>query len=448
MSSLHELSIGQIVAGLAAGHFSPSEIATACIDRYQRFEEKCLAWEVFDPDALRSQALASEKRLASGEGLRPFEAVPFGVKDIFNTIDFPTQMGSPLWKGFTPGNDARIVFNARELGALIPGKTTTAEFAVHALGKTLNPHAPLHTPGTSSSGSAAAVAARMVPISLGTQTAGSITRPASFCGIYGMKPSFGLLPRTGMLKTTDNLDSIGFFAAHQADLRRVLNGLRVRGSNYPIVQAKVDSYLPKADGNPWRIAFIKTHTWDGAADFVKQQVLAWVAKLGQEKDVELVEVEEPSLLNNAHYVHSVSYDKALAYYFKDEFKRHELISPIMYEIIEHGNEISQDEYLASLDRQREMATAMDALLEDFDAFISLGTTSAAPLRDQVELPDPSLMWTLAYLPTVAVPLFKSPEGLPFALQLGARRYNDYRLLDFLDLLEERGLVPRQALIPE
>lgn len=448
MSSLHELSIGQIVAGLSSGHFSPSEIATACINRYQQIEEKCLAWEIFDPNALMRQALVSEKRLASGEGLRLFEAVPFGVKDIFNTFDFPTQMGSPLWKGFTPGNDARIVFNARELGALIPGKTTTAEFAVHSLGKTLNPHASQHTPGTSSSGSAAAVATRMVPISLGTQTAGSITRPASFCGVYGMKPSFGLLPRTGMLKTTDNLDSIGFFAAHQADLRRVLNGLRVRGSNYPIVQAKVDSYLPKADGNPWRIAFIKTHTWQGAADFVKQHVLAWVAKLGQEKDVELVEVEEPSLLNDAHLVHSVSYDKALAYYFKDEFKRHELISPIMYEIIEHGNEISQDEYLASLDRQTEMATAMDALLEDFDAFVSLGTASAAPLRDEAEIPDPSLMWTLTYLPTIAVPLFKSPEGLPFALQLGARRYNDYRLLDFLDSLEERELVPRQALIPE
>lgn len=445
MSNLHELSIGQIVAGLAAGHFSPSEIANACIARQQLLEERCLAWEVFEPEALMRQAQAAEQRLAAGEYVRPFEAVPLGVKDIFNTIDFPTQMGSPLWKGFTPGNDARTVFNARELGALVPGKTTTAEFAVHALGKTLNPHAPLHTPGTSSSGSAAAVAARMVPVSLGTQTAGSITRPASFCGIYGMKPSFGLLPRTGMLKTTDNLDTIGFFAAHQADLRRMLNGLRVRGSNYPIVQAKVDSYLPKADGHPWRIAFIKTHTWDGAADYVKQSVLDWVAKLGKEQDVELIEIEAPPLLNDAHRVHSISYDKALAYYFKGEFSRHELISPIMYEIIGHGNEISLDEYLASLEAQSEMAAAMDMLLANFDAFVSLGTATAAPLRDEVEIPDPSLMWTLTYLPTVAVPLFKSPDGLPFSLQLGARRYNDYRLLDFLDVLEDRGLAPRQAM---
>ena len=446
MTNLHELSIGQIVAGLSLRHFSPCEIAAACIARYELLEGKCLAWEIFDADSLKRQALASERRLAVGEVVRPFEAVPLGIKDIFNTADFPTQMGSPLWKGFTPGNDARSVFNAREQGVLIPGKTATAEFAVHALGKTLNPHSAAHTPGTSSSGSAVAVAAGMVPVSLGTQTAGSITRPASFCGIYGMKPSFGLLPRTGMLKTTDTLDTIGFFSAHQADLRRLLSGLRVRGGNYPIVQAQVDAYSPKPNGTPWRIAFIKTHIWDDAAEYVTQAVQGWVAQLAKERDIELVEIEEPASLNEAHNVHAVVYGKALAYYFKEEFKRHELISPIMYEIIRHGNEISQTEYLAALDSQAEMAKEMDTVLSDFDAFVSIGTSSAAPLRDHVEAPDPSLMWTLTYLPTVAVPLFKSPEGLPFGLQIGARRYNDYRLLDFLDELRERNLITQRCVI--
>lgn len=444
MTNLHELSIGQIVAGLSAGHFSPSDIAAACIARYDLLEGNCLAWEIFDAEALKQQALAAAKRLAAGETVRPFEAVLFGIKDIFNTTDFPTQMGSPLWKDFTPGNDARIVFNARELGALIPGKTTTAEFAVHALGKTLNPHSAAHTPGTSSSGSAVAVAAGMVPVSLGTQTAGSITRPASFCGIYGMKPSFGLLPRTGMLKTTDNLDTVGFFAAHRADLRLVLDALRVKGSNYPIVQAKVDCYQPKPEGATWRIAFIKTHTWDGAADYVKREVLNWVERLGAEKDVEVVEIEEPTVLRDAHHVHSVTYNKALAYYFKEEFKRGELMSSILYEIIKLGNGITHEEYLASLDAQGSMAAAMDSMLIDFDAFVSLATASAAPLREVVERPDPSLMWTLTYLPTVAVPLFKSQDGLPFGLQIGARRYQDYRLLDFLDVMDARGFVPAQS----
>jgi Asp-tRNA(Asn)/Glu-tRNA(Gln) amidotransferase A subunit family amidase len=447
MNHLHELSVGQIVAGLAAGNFSPSDIVDACIERYQLLEDQCLAWEVFDADALRRQALAFEKRLATGEPVRPFESVPFGVKDIFNTVDFPTQMGSPLWRGFTPGNDARTVFNARELGALIPGKTTTAEFAVHALGKTLNPHSPAHTPGTSSSGSAVAVASRMVPVSLGTQTAGSITRPASFCGVYGMKPSFGLLPRTGMLKTTDSLDTIGFFAAHQADLRRLLNYLRVRGNNYPIVQEKIDRYESKRPNEPWRVAFIKTHTWLGATDYCRSALEDWVANLARQEDIELEELEQPKPLQEAHDIHAVIYDKALAYYFKGEFKRNELISPIMYEIIEHGNNISQENYLAALSRQAEMATSMDTLLSNFDLFVSLGTASAAPLRDEPEIADPSLMWTLTYLPTVAIPVFRSPDGLPFSLQIGARRYNDLRLLDFLDLLGERGLIPAVARSP-
>jgi len=445
MGDLYELSVSQLSAGLVAGRFSPSEIASACVSRYEQCEHKCLAWEVFDPEILINQAEIAGRRLASGEALRLFEAVPFGVKDIFNTTDFPTQMGSPLWKGFTPGNDARIVFNARERGALIPGKTATAEFAVHSLCKTLNPHSPAHTPGTSSSGSAVAVATRMVPVSLGTQTAGSITRPASFCGIYGMKPSFGLLPRTGMLKTTDNLDTIGFFAAHQSDLRLLLDGLRVRGGNYPIVMAKVDSYLPKVARKPWRIAFIKTHTWDGAEEYVRRSVQDWATMLGQEQDIDVVEVEVPALLLDAHRIHTVAYDKALSYYFKEEFKNKELISPIMYEIISHGNEIATDEFLKALNAQADMAAEMDALLFDFDAFISMGTASAAPLRHQTELADPSLMWTLTYLPTVAVPMFRSPEGLPFGLQLGARRYNDYRLLDLLDTLVERCLIPDQSL---
>ncbi|MDA9133110.1 amidase [Alphaproteobacteria bacterium] len=448
MTNLYELSIGQTLSGFSSGQFSPSDIVAACIARYELLEDRCLAWEIFDADALKQQALITERRLADGEVLRALEGIPLGIKDIFNTVDFPTQMGSPLWKGFTPGNDARIVFNARQLGALIPGKTTTAEFAVHALSKTLNPYSPFHTPGTSSSGSAVAVASGMVPVSLGTQTAGSITRPASFCGVYGMKPSFGLLPRTGMLKTADTLDTIGFFTAHQADLRHVFDGLRVRGGNYPIVQAKVDTYSPKPEGTPWRVAFIKTHTWDGAADYVQQDIRDWVSKLGREKHIEVLEVDEPALLKNAHSLHSVAYDKALAYYFKEEFKRRELVSPIMNETVARGNKVSQDEYLEALDAQAQMANAMDILLASFDAFISIGTASAAPLREQVEDPDPSLIWTLTYLPTITVPLFKSPEGLPFGLQIGARRYNDYRLLDFTDELTERGLMPQRCAIAD
>ena len=441
MSNLFELSLGQLVSGLGARQFSAVEIAQSFIDRHDAMEERCHAWEIFDRAALLRQAGETDRDLAKGVPARTFEGVPFGIKDIFNTFDFPTQMGSPIWKGFTPGNDARIVYNAKRLGALIPGKTVTAEFAVHALNKTLNPYAPDRTPGTSSSGSAVAVSARMVPVALGTQTAGSVTRPASFCGIYGYKPSFGLLPRTGMLKTTDSLDTIGFFCAHLADVRRVFDGLRVRGDDYPNVKARVDATQDLPRPAKVKVAFIKTHTWDGAAPYVRAAVEKWVSDVARQDGFSVEEVAAPAIMSEAHRTHTTIYDKALAYYFREEFKRKELVSEIMYELIARGNEIGMADYQASLERQVVMAREMDEVLGNYDIFVSLGTSTSAPLRKVVETPDPSLMWTMTYLPTLAVPLFTGPDGLPFALQLGARRYSDYKLLRVAEDLAARKLVP-------
>ncbi|MEO6054545.1 MAG: amidase, partial [Chthoniobacterales bacterium] len=209
IASLHE--------AIQSGELRFSDIAESCIAHYDRTQETYHPWVRFDAELLRKTAGELQARFDSQKTLRPLDGIPIAVKDIFNTIDFPTEMGSPLWKDFTPGNDARIVFQAKQAGAMIPGKTVTAEFAVHALNETINPHDPTRTPGTSSSGSAAAIALGVVPVSLGSQTAASVVRPASFCGIYGYKPSFGTIPRTGTLKTTDSLDTLGFFTASSAD---------------------------------------------------------------------------------------------------------------------------------------------------------------------------------------------------------------------------------------
>ena len=166
--------------------------------------------------------------------------IPFGAKDIMNTILFKTQMGSSIWKNFTPGNNARIIDDLISSGAILVGKTETAEFAVHKLNKTLNPYDISRTPGTSSSGSAVCVANGDVPFSLGTQSAASIIRPASFCGVWGFKPSFGLIPRTGVLKTCDTLDTVGFFTSHQKSLRTVLNVIRLKGKNHPFIYKNID----------------------------------------------------------------------------------------------------------------------------------------------------------------------------------------------------------------
>ena len=444
--SFFDLSIGKTVALLASGKISPVDISHWCIERVDRYEGLCEAWEVFNPEKLMEQADRSEKRLLRGESCRPLEGIPVGVKDIFNTFDFPTQMGSPLWKGFTPGNDARVVFNLRELGVVVPGKTVTAEFAVHTLGKTKNPHDATKTPGTSSSGSAVAVATGMVPVALATQTAGSIVRPASFCGIYGCKPSFGLIPRTGILKTTDSLDTVGYFVLHYEDLERIFELIRVRGENYPIShKALSDSRRQtKPSNRPWRVAFTRTHTWDAAETYARNALMDWMNRLDRAGGVEIVETEPPDILKRSHEVHGIIYDKMLSNYFREEFNRHELVSPIMNELIQHGLSIEPDTFKWALEEQEKMVAETEKFMKGFDVMVTLSTAGDAPLREFREKPDPALMWTMTHLPVISAPVFLSPHNMPFGLQLVARRYNDKRLFRFGDFLRQNELIPADS----
>lgn len=437
-------AISDILEGYRSRRFTPTQVAEWCIEAYEAMEPRCHAWECFDPGKLLASAGEAGCRLQDGQMPRALEGIPVGVKDIFNTANFPTQMGSPLWHGFTPGNDARVVYDLTRCGALIPGKTVTAEFAVHALGKTLNPHGPDINPGTSSSGSAAAVAAGMVPVALGTQTAGSIVRPASFCGVWGCKPSFGLVPRTGMLKTTDSLDCVGFFVAHASDLQQVFDAIRVHGRDYPISHAALSDRRRQAppQDRPWRVALVRPEpVWNHAADYARRALDGWCGKLGRDGRFEVTEAVLPPLMNEAHDVHATIYNRALAYYFQEEFKRAELISPVMNELIMAGQGVSNAQYEAALARQVLLAREMDAFLGEFDVMLTLSTAGGAPPRAQVELPDSALMWSLTHLCSISAPAFVSPAGTPFGLQLVARRYNDPLLFRFVEEVVGQGLLP-------
>ena len=445
-NNFSRLSVREIHTGYQKKWFTPVDVAKACIQAVRRMESRCHAWVTFDPPKLLAQAEACQRRLKLGGGLRPLEGIPVGIKDIFNTAEFSTQMGSPLWKDFKPGNDARNVFYVRQAGGLIPGKTVTAEFAVHTLDKTLNPHDALRTPGTSSSGSAVAIATGMVPVALGTQTAGSIVRPASFCGIYGCKPSFGLIPRTGMLKTTDSLDTVGYFVSYPEDLRRVFDVLRVHGVDYPISHAAFDDSKrqEKPCGRSWRIAFAKTHTWNYAEGYAQAACLKWVVNLGKIRGFHVEEVELPKGMEQSHRIHATIYNRTLAYYFSEEYKKSELVSPIMNDLIKSGQAITLKSYQRAIAEQERLGQSMDRLLKKYDALVSLSTAGEAPLRAETEKPDPALMWTLAGLPVVSAPVFVSPRGLPFGMQLVARRYNDFLLFQLISDLASRRLLPRQS----
>jgi len=445
--------VRELLAGYAEGRFTPVDAAAACAAAVRAHEAGVHAWVAFDADRLLNAAevaaQAAAERIVRGEPLRLLEGVPAGVKDIFNTAEFPTQMGSTLWAGFTPGNDARAVFHLKRAGALLPGKTVTAEFAVHTLGKTINPWAHERTPGTSSSGSAVAVATAMVPVALGTQTAGSIIRPASFTGTWGFKPSFGLIPRTGMLKTTDSLDTVGFFVGHAADLSPVLDALRVHGRDYPISDAAFNDRARQAapaernDGRPWRVALLRPSVWSHAPGYARQAIegWCWLAQRTLGARIEIVEPELPWELAECHRVHATIYNRALAYYFKAEHERAELVSPVMNALIEAGKRITPAEYEAALARQVELARIAERFMRGFDVAVTLSTAGEAPLRHVEEAPDSALMWTLTQLPAISAPVFRSPRGLPLGLQLVARRYNDPLLLKFVAEAVDAGVLP-------
>jgi Asp-tRNA(Asn)/Glu-tRNA(Gln) amidotransferase A subunit family amidase len=319
------------------------------------------------------------------------------------------------------------------------GKTVTAEFAVHYQDKTRNPHDLSRSPGTSSSGSAVAVATGMVPVALGSQTAGSISRPASYCGIYGFKPTFGVLPRIGVLKTTDSLDTLGFFARSVSDLGLMFEASRVHGENYEFVHQYIDNYR-SIPNKTYRIGIVKHPKWDEASLYAKEQFGMWCEKL-QMPRVEIEEVELPAFCKTIHDTHQKIYDKSLAYYFKEEYAKHELMSPIFYDIIQEGLRITKEEYQEALEKQSHETREFDAWMESYDILITLATADEAPIGlTTPDIPDANLIWTYLGLPIATLPVLSGLNGLPIGVSVVARKYNDKLLLEFLNYLQTVSLL--------
>ncbi|MDD2368565.1 MAG: amidase, partial [Sulfuricurvum sp.] len=372
--NLTDYSATELLTLLKSKSITPAEITAACIERIREIDPIVSAWEYFNEEAINAQLTKISDYTQEDY---PLYGIPVGVKDIYNTFDMPTQMGSPLWSDFTPGNDARLIHYLRRAGAIMLGKTVTAEFAVHYQDKTRNPHDLSRSPGTSSSGSAVAVATGMVPVALGSQTAGSISRPASYCGIYGFKPTFGVLPRIGVLKTTDSLDTLGFFSRSVDDLNLMFEASRVHGENYEFVHRYIDNYISIPD-KIYRIGIVKHPKWEEASPYAKEQFDQWCTKLNDPRFV-IEEVTLPAFCTTIHATHQTIYDKSLAYYFKDEYAKHELMSPIFYDIIQDGLRISKEEYQEAHEKQSRETREFDTWMESYDILITLATADEAPI---------------------------------------------------------------------
>ena len=444
-TEIFKMSALKLVSLVKSKKLNPVEIAEAHISRIRALETNVNAFKYFNSEIFLNDAKKVNHQLENGNTEGLLLGVPVGVKDVFNTKKMPTCMGSPIWEGFTSGNNARVVDQFLYEGGVISGKTVTAEFAVHHPGPTVNPHNSDHIPGTSSSGSAVAVATGMTTLALGTQTAGSTTRPSSYCGIYCLKPSFGVVPRTGILKTLDTLDHITMMARCVDDLKLFFDVSRVKGENHPFIHKTLDKYSGISK-KKIKIAFVKTDTWGYAHDYAKVALSKFAHKLDQIESVNVDEFETLPFLDNLHDDHMTIYEKALSYYFKDEYKKHKnKLSDVFKKMLENGQKISLLNYRETLQKQVECTHQTDLFFNNYDFILSLSTAGEAPLvSDPVEPNDPALMWTYLHVPSVNLPIFIGPNGMPFGAQLVSGRYNDKKLLDFVKILEGKSLLSQST----
>lgn len=420
---------------------SLKELANIFIEHYLTYEKKIGAFESFDPEYVIKQAINLDNKLASGKSLGKLFGIPIGIKDIFNTEYLPTKMGSKIWEDHYAGNNARVVSQIIDEDCVIYGKTVTAEFAVHHPGKTRNPHDITRTPGTSSSGSAAAVSSGLVVASLGTQTAGSLIRPASYCGIYAFKPTFGWIPRTGVLKTTDTLDQIGFFAKDPKDLACMFESSKVYGNNHILKEKKSSEFILK---NKWNIGLAKTPYWNEVDEETKKLFLN-IPNSMKNKNILFKEVTLPDLFSDSFDVHRIIYHSDLAYYFKDESdKFFSQMSEILFKIIKEGRKIDKKDYFDAISKQRKMIQLFDEYMttNDLDFIFSLSANSIAPKEEVSPTKDSCHLYNMLGVPVISVPMFYSSSNMPIGLQVVGRKYSDFNLLEFINKLKKDGIIPK------
>lgn len=358
--------------------------------------------------------------------------VPVAIKDIFNTYDMPTGMGSKILKNYQPGNDARVVSDLRLQGGIIMGKTETSEFAVHHPCETRNPINLNYSPGTSSSGSAAAVAAGVAPVAIGSQTAGSICRPASFCGIYGYKPSFGVVPRTGVLKTTDTLDTVGILARYVEDIEIIFECIAVKGHNYPFVS----KYMRREKSKKNKIGifigpaskFVEKKIQDSFNDFIEKA----------KKHFYIKKYKAHKSFNIVHTVHEIIYNKSLSYYFKNEWKeRKKDFSLILNQMIKKGNRISLDDYKVNLIKQEKLSKKLSNEFKKFDYLVCPTTADIAPkFKYNTNKIDHCLLFTLTGNPMISIPLLRGRNSMPAGLLVVGKKYDDLNLLNIAKKIDK------------
>jgi Asp-tRNA(Asn)/Glu-tRNA(Gln) amidotransferase A subunit family amidase len=430
LTNLYAVSAMDAARLIRDGVISSEQFVEACLARIGDVDKGVQAWAFLDPEYALSQARAADRWRSEGNPLGALHGVPVGIKDIIDTADMPTENGSVLHAGRTPSRDASVVALLRGSGAVIMGKTVTTEFACGASGKTRNPHNGAHTPGGSSSGSAAAVAAGMVPLALGSQTGGSVIRPGAYCGVYAVKPTHGLIPRHGMWRLARSLDHVGVFARSLDDLALGLEqtvGYDERDpDSRPRARAGYRAALAEEPPLPPMFAFVKTPRWD-RVDADAQEAFG---ELAQHLGAQAEEVECPSLDDAWEWQRTIMDVEVADSFARDWDKGRDRLSPRIRGRIEHGREVRATEYLQALAGVAGLQASLVELFEQrYDAILTPPATGTAPMGLE-STGDPMFcsLWTMCGMPAVSLPLMQGANGLPLGVQLVGARHRDAQLL--------------------
>ena len=421
---LTDLTAAEAAIALRDGSLSVEAYARACLDRIEAQDRTLQAWAFVD----RDQAIASARALDGRATRGPLHGVPIGVKDVILTEDMPTQYNSERYSGAFPRMDAACVALLRSAGALILGKTHTVEFA--ATGRpapTRNPHDHERTPGGSSSGSAAAVADFHVPIALGTQTGGSMIRPASFCGVYAIKPTWGLVSREGAKMFAPSLDTIGWFTRTAGDLALIYDVLDPEPCALP------DVTLAGA-----RIGLCRSPAWEQASPATRQALADGAIAL-QSAGAEIVELELPPTFATGGVVHSLIMNAEGRASFLPEYRSDaDAMHPNLRAIAENASGATRDDLRNAYDQAAVLRLEFDSIAAEFDAILTPSVVGEAPLGlSATGAMTFNALWTLLHVPCVNVPGLKGPSGLPVGLTITGQRYSDRRLLSLASQIGAR-----------
>ncbi len=427
------LSATEAAAKIKSGELSSVELVTACLARIDATDGELHAWAYVDREGALARAEELDRIRKSGHATGLLHGVPVGLKDIIDTVDMPTERGSNIFSGRFPEDNATIVNCLLEAGAVILGKTVTTELAFVHANETRNPHNLEYSPGGSSSGSAASVAAYQVPLAIGTQTNGSVIRPASFCGTYGFKPSRGVIPRTGLLQTSNTLDQVGVFARELEDVALLAD---VIGRFDPLDEMSFSRPKPKmaqgvraeAPVTP-DIAWFELPFSDRYSSDMNEAASEVIDALG-EAGMKIDKVAAPPAFAGLLKVQRAIHEYEIFHHQKEIFEQHwDKISSTLQPIIQRAKTITLAEYEDAKSLMNAAVEYFQIFFQDYDAILTPSALGEAPkFGEGTGDPVCSTIWTLAGLPCVSLPMLVGQNGLPIGIQLVGPYERDDRLL--------------------